>query len=180
MHDGSTVGTVLMELAQSPEFVRRRSVDLAKQGPEDGEEYVGFLYATVLQRPADAGGSAHFVALLHDGAGRDDVAEKLVASDEHVNRVVRELYPLPDLRAIAPERFRDVPRLDDATTVPCFVAEGDDDFAWIERAILEHDYYDRPGIWGSTVDDDKRRVAALLADLGPTRLAGRGLRRTAR
>jgi hypothetical protein len=39
----------------------------------------------------------------------------------------------------------------------------------MEDAILEHGYYEKPGIWSLVVDDDKRRMSMLLATFRPGR-----------
>ncbi len=170
LRSGSTVGAVLMQVAQSPEYVQGYAADLAGRGPADADAYVAFLYEEVFQRRCDDSGRAYFGDMLRGGEPRNAVAERLVGADEHINRIVRELYPLPDLRELAPERYRDVAMDDGSGKAVCFVVEREADFTWIEEQILSNDYYDRPGIWGSTVDDDKRRVASLLADLEPKRL----------
>ena len=37
-------------------------------------------------------------------------------------------------------------------------------------AILEHGYYEQPGVWNFTIDTDKRVMAEIVASLSPERV----------
>ncbi len=166
--DRSTVGSTLIALATSREYQQDLGQRLAASAPAGDEEFLEHVYLELVHREPDESGKTFFLEALRGGEPRASVAEKIAASDEHVSRVVRELYPLPNIRAAEPGRYQDVVTLDGLDSVACFVADTDEDFAWIEQAIHTFDYYDRPGIWGSAVDDDKRRVAEMIAGLAPT------------
>lgn len=58
------------------------SGDIEPAGEADPGPYVDLLYQTLLGRPADAAGRAHWVASLAAGARREDVAGRLTASPE--------------------------------------------------------------------------------------------------
>jgi SAM-dependent methyltransferase len=66
---------------------------------------------------------------------------------------------LPDLRQIIPEYYRNEGHC------VVFQAQRDDDFNLLERLITQYHYYDRPGVWGSRVDTDKKVTAALVSGL---------------
>lgn len=48
-----------------------------------------------------------------------------------------------------------------------FSIETNDDFDWLEQAILRHGYYEKPNIWSLTVDPDKRFLAEMIQSLEP-------------
>jgi len=167
LRDGATVGEELLAIGRSRRYRERIAADLAHLDGVGDDEFIEQSYQRLFQRGADPGGAAYFGGQLADGAPRAQLIDAWAGSDEHVNRVVAEVYPLADLRARHPERFREVPDTSGSSTVPCFVADGDEAFAWIGARIDEHGYYDRPGIWGYSVNADKRVMADVLANFEP-------------
>jgi SAM-dependent methyltransferase len=92
-----------------------------------------------------------------------------VGSAEYRERALPRNFPLVDLRASRPDHYRVWERMDLEPLV-LFRAEQPEDFDWLESAILEGGYYDKPGVWEFGVNDDKRLMAELLAHLEPTRV----------
>jgi SAM-dependent methyltransferase len=90
-------------------------------------------------------------------------------SDEHVNRVAAAAYELPDLRVVRPEAYEERPDRSGARVLT-FRARAPADFDWLEEQILGNGYYDKPGIWGSEVNLDKRLMAEMVACLRPARV----------
>lgn len=168
LEDGASLGDELLLLGRSPEY-RRRLADRigGRGGAESDDDFVERAYRELLQRPPDPAGRRFYTDQLAAGMARAQLVEVLAGSDEHVNRVVGELYPLPDLRQRHPERYEVAPSIDGAGSVPCFRAKTDDDFDWIAAQIGEHGYYDRPGIWGYSIDTDKRILAEIVASFDP-------------
>jgi SAM-dependent methyltransferase len=167
---GSSVGEELLGLCRSPAY-RSRRVEESRSLRDLGDEaFVAEMYRRLLRREADRGGLEFHAGQLAEGASRRHVVEVLASSDEHVNRVVAEAYPLPDLVSANPGRYA----READESVLCFKAETADDFEWIRRQITDHDYYDRPGIWGYSLTADKRIMAEILAAFGPQRVLDLG------
>ncbi len=161
---------ILRDLATSDEYCEQLSSRLDERGPQDSTDYIEFLYEELFGRAADPSGREHYAGLVSTNLDtRRTVAIRLIRADEHVKQLLEAIYPLPNIREVAPDRFVDVEKIDRSGVVPCYIARSDADFDWIEQRIETDGYYDRPGIWGTVVDDDKRRLAALIAALGPTK-----------
>jgi SAM-dependent methyltransferase len=163
LRQGETLGDVVLDLARSEEHRDRQVIHALLPALSD-TEFLHHAYWTVLNREADADGFEHFRGLLADGMPRETVVRLLVESDEHVHRAAAAAYPMPDLIAAQPDRYQYV-RAMDGTLIPCLVATSSGDFDWIADRIADADYYDRPGIWGADVTEDKRIMAAVLAGL---------------
>lgn len=142
-------------------------------GDETFDEFVDRVYRQLLDRPVDPPGLAHWRSVVADGYPREQMVLDLAVSDEHVNRILREHFALPDLGALHPERFERQTRLDGVEET-VFVARSDADVDWLEGEIRDHGYYDRPGIWSYVVDTDKRVLAELVHDLGVHRVLDLG------
>ena len=165
----TSVGSFLLELGRSTRY-RRALISRLGDRPElSDEDFVAAAYRELLHREADRAGSAFYVDQLGGGKSRLRVLDELASSDEHVNRVVGEAYPLPDIRLANESRYVDVPDIDGSGLVSCFVARSATDFEWIGEQIALHDYYDRPGIWGYSVTAEKRVVAEMLSCFAPRR-----------
>jgi SAM-dependent methyltransferase len=48
-----------------------------------------------------------------------------------------------------------------------YVAKSSEDYDWLERQIIAHDYYERPGVWILEIDLDKQVMAELISRLEP-------------
>ncbi|HEX6538884.1 MAG TPA: methyltransferase domain-containing protein [Candidatus Dormibacteraeota bacterium] len=132
------------------------------------EAFVDQAYRMVLHRPADRSGSAHYVAMLRAGASRNEVLIRLALSEESMNRVLADSFTIQNLCELRPASYADVPNGDGGTT-RVFTVREPGDFDWLERCILEYDYYEKPGIWTLGIDDDKRTMAELLSRFRPQR-----------
>lgn len=134
----------------------------------DDEAFVAWAYRTLLGREPDAEGLATAVAALGGGSTRAQVIRQIARSDEYRERVLPSYFPLADLRALRPERYFERPN-DEPGIWVLYQAEGPDDFDWLEAAILDGGYYDRPGVWRLTIETDKRLMAEVVAGLEPSR-----------
>jgi SAM-dependent methyltransferase len=126
-------------------------------------------YRALLDREPDPGGLVTSLEALADGLPRANILRRIVGSDEYRQQALHRYFPLVDLRAIRPERYRVLHR-GNLEPLVLFCAEEPGDFDWIESAILEGGYYDKPGVWGFSVDTDKRLMAELVTSLEPTRV----------
>lgn len=133
------------------------------------EAFLHRIYRELLDRPADPPGLAHWGRFLSDGGQRADVVLALATSDEYTNRLVRRHFVLPDLKGLRPDHFRVLPALTGGGEVAVYTAETPADFDWVENAILDNGYYDRPGIWGFSIDPDKQLMAEMLTAFGADR-----------
>lgn len=163
---GATLGGMLLELAQSDEYTARAARAAAVPQDVADLEFVNHAYRTVLARDADPHGLRTYTEALEHGGSREDVLRVLIRSDEHVNRLIADLYQLPSLRALRPASYRRVAQRE-GNSILCFQVDQDVDFDWLEQRILQNNYYDKPGIWGFSLDEDKRTMADLLAKFCP-------------
>ncbi len=145
--------------------MRTRS-DFSNAGSND--DFIDHCYRLALGRPADSSGKRFYRGMLESGVGRDEVVYRISTSDESINRLLAASFVMQDLRELRPDRFRDAVATD-GKPVPVFDVESAEDFDWLEHAILEYGYYEKPGIWSLGVDEDKRRMAAMLSLLRPQR-----------
>jgi len=172
LRHGETLGDVVLDLARSPEH-RDRQVQHALLPALSDAEFLHHAYWTVLNREPDAEGLRHFGGLLAGGTPRETVVRMLAESDEHVNRAAAAAYPLPYLIDAHPDRYEHV-RATDGQLVPCLRVSSTADFDWIAARIDDANYYDRPGIWGSDISDDKRTMATVLASLADSAILDLG------
>lgn len=134
------------------------------------EAFIEAAYVEILGRPADQDGVNHYRALLRQGLGRTAVLLSLMRSDEFRKTLTpasSDPVALPNLRALRPERYASAIDRTNNEQVWTFEAESDADFDWLEQAILEHGYYEKPGVWNLGVDTDKRVIAEMIAAFAP-------------
>jgi len=170
LQSGTSRGDTVLALVRSPEYADRTVAATAAGTDASSDE--GFLrhaYQALLLREPDPGGLRHYGRLLAGDATREQVLRQLVASDEHVNRVAADAYDLPDLRTVRPEAYEERPDRSGAGVL-AFHARSPEDLDWLEQQILVNGYYDKPGIWGSEVNLDKRLMAEMIACLRPARV----------
>lgn len=160
---------LVRELAASREGVMHaaRTLGFAVDGRSD-DEFVEDLYQLATGRPADDAGRRWLGQMLDQGADRLSVTMTLAHSEEALNRQLALRTHIQDLRELRPASFRTVPGTDGVAR-EVYRADTAEDVDWMEESILEHGYYEKPGIWSLSVDDDKRRMSALLASFAPTR-----------
>lgn len=141
---------------------------LSRADLRSNEQFVDEAYRLVLHRRADRSGAAHYTAMLRAGVSRNEVLVRLALSEESMNRVLADSFTIQSLRELRPTSYEDVHNTDGSTT-RVFTVREPSDFDWLERGILEYDYYEKPGIWTLGIDEDKRTMAALLSCFRPQR-----------
>jgi hypothetical protein len=137
---------------------------------ESDTAFIEAAFVEILGRPADPDGLNHYRRVLRDGLGRTAVLLDIMRSEE--SRAKLQPPPsssLPDLRRLRPERYGAAIDRTNGDTIPVFEAETASDVDWLERAIIEHGYYETPGVWVLDVDADKRVVAEIIAGFAPAR-----------
>jgi 2-polyprenyl-3-methyl-5-hydroxy-6-metoxy-1,4-benzoquinol methylase len=132
------------------------------------DAFINDAYQLAFGRPADKSGTQFYGEMLRSGMGRDRVLLLIATSEESINRRLAESFAMQDLRQLRPDRYQEI-RATNGHLVPVFEVEGPDDLDWLEKSILEYGYYEKPGIWTLGVDEDKRRMAELLALFSPER-----------
>jgi SAM-dependent methyltransferase len=128
----------------------------------DLERFVDDLYRRLFGRPADPGGLATFVGKLNEGVPPAEVAVMLATSDEYKQRIISATSP----RRREPQRYRLTVDLSGTSPFWAFDVNDDDDFDWLESAIIDDGYYEHSGVWTLEPDEDKRIMGDLLASLG--------------
>ncbi len=129
----------------------------------DDDDFVKEAYRMILLREPDAEGFHANIKLLASGRTREDAISDLLNSDEYHRRVIRELKPLQNLIELRPDKYS---RIGD---ILIFHADTSDDVDWLEICINNYDYYEVPGVWSLSMDDDKRLMAEILASLQPSK-----------
>lgn len=169
VQDGLSKEGLTLTLARSPEGVRRaarqRGLDVDDR---TDTEFLDELFLAALGRPADASGRAWLQGLLDAGATRMEVTLILAHSEEALNQQWAQRITIQDLHELRPGSFETVPTVDGGQTEIFRVSEPAD-IDWMERAILDYGYYEKPGIWSLALDDDKRRMSELLAPMAGAR-----------
>lgn len=145
---------------------------LARLSPvlQSDTAFIESAYLEILGRPADQDGLNHYRRLLADGLGRTAVLLSLMRSEEFRRTLAPPAAPtIPSLIAERPDRYRETVDRSNGQTITVFDAQSPADFDWLERSILEHGYYEQPGVWNLGVDTDKRVIAEIIAAFAPTR-----------
>jgi SAM-dependent methyltransferase len=132
------------------------------------DDFVDDAYQLALGRPADKSGMTFYGDMLRGGTGRDQVLFLIATSEESINRRLADAFVMQDLRELRPDRYEEVGTTD-GRMVSVFAVESPEDLDWLEHSILEHGYYEKPGIWTLGIDEDKRRMAELLSVFRPHR-----------
>jgi hypothetical protein len=132
--------------------------------------FIEAAYMEILGRPADQDGLDHYKRLLHEGLGRTAVLLSLMRSEEFTRRLRSPAAaPMPSLRSLRPDRYRTTIDRTNGDSIDVFDAGSPADFDWLEGRILEHGYYEQPGVWNLGVDIDKRVIAEIVASFAPER-----------
>lgn len=129
-------------------------------------EFVEACYRRFLHRNPDNLGRAASLRALEGGLNRLDLIESIVASPEYYNVLTKSIFgasPLPNLQDLKPDKFRDVSVSGSAERIKTFIASQPRDFDWLEAMILDHGYYERPGVWSLAIDTDKRVIAEVIS-----------------
>jgi len=159
---------LVRNLATSDEYVKR-VLPGAGLGRLSDEAFVTEAYLALFGRvPEDAGLRGQCRA-LEEGLSRPDLILNLARSDEYIRQVLSEHSPMQDLTALRPERYRTGTEAGSGRSVPLFAVSGPEDVDWLEWAIHEFGYYEKPGVWSLDFDADKAVMAELLASFGPAR-----------
>jgi 2-polyprenyl-3-methyl-5-hydroxy-6-metoxy-1,4-benzoquinol methylase len=127
-------------------------------------DVINAMYAGILERSPDEGGSEHHLNLLKNGTQLADLIRYMIASEEFksknasasLNKII-----LPDLTALYPEKYSQK-----AGDFSIFNAHSDEEFRFIESMIVKHRYYDAPGVWSPEINLDKHVTAAIVRSLG--------------
>jgi uncharacterized protein DUF4214/methyltransferase family protein len=133
------------------------------------DRFIEEAYHEILGRPADQDGLNHYRKVLRQGVGRTAVLLSLMRSAEFTSKLTPRAAELPDLRPLRPDAYRETIDRSNGEVISTFVAADPADFDWLETAIIDHRYYEQPGVWNLGVDTDKRVAAEMLAAFGPSR-----------
>lgn len=131
--------------------------------------FVDRAFREILGRDADQGGLEFYRGVLRQGRGRTSVLLEIMRSEEFRNTLAPPApSALPNLIVQRPERYRRTTDRSNGNSILVFDVESAADLDWLERAILDHGYYEAPGVWVLDVDFDKRVVAEMLASFAPS------------
>jgi SAM-dependent methyltransferase len=169
LRQGRSPIDVVIEVARSKEAVKQgaRRHHMAVDERTD-DEYIADVYRDVLGRELDEPGRQWMTSLARSGTSRQGLVTMVALSEESLNRQWAQRIHIQDLHELRPASFRSVPG-PDGNDLEVFRADTAADFDWLERAILDYGYYEKPGIWSLELDEDKRRMARLLSVFRPQR-----------
>ncbi len=143
----------------------QNSVDLANSD----QKFLKNAYREILGRDIDPDGLNYYIKFLQDGHSQTDVLLNLVKSEEFINKVLRENTSIQNLRQLRPSSYHIVDDLFSPNKILVFTAETDGDLDWLESMILEHGYYEKPGVWSFSIDTDKKVMAEIMSAFQPNR-----------
>lgn len=89
------------------------------------------------------------------------------AYNEFINKILLENYSIQNLRELQPSKYYLVNDISNSNEILVFDAKNSEDFDWLERMILEHGYYEKPGVWSFDIDIDKRMMAEIMSAFKP-------------
>ncbi len=130
------------------------------------------VYRAFLGREIDQQGLAYYMAYLREGHCRLSVLFHLFTSDEFHDNYIKASTPqleLANIKRLRPQNYRSEINILTQERVSVFVSEQTDDFDWLEAMILEHNYYEKDGVWGVVINLDKRVMAEIMAHFAPER-----------
>jgi len=131
-------------------------------------EFVDGAFRQILGRDADQGGLEFYRGVLRQGRGRTSVLLEIMRSEEFRNTLAPPApSALPNLVVQRPERYRRATDRSNGNSILVFDVGSAAELDWLERAILDHGYYEAPGVWVLEVDFDKRIVAEMLSAFVP-------------
>lgn len=160
---------VLTRMLAQPAHAEHVVSELTLDSSLSEVEFVAWAYETLLAREPDPTGREEALEILRSGATRADLVRQIIRSDEYRRQALPRYFPLVDLRSLRPDRYSER-RHDGADPWILFRAENSGDFDWLEAAILDSGYYDKPGVWRLEIETDKRLMAELVASLEPERV----------
>jgi 2-polyprenyl-3-methyl-5-hydroxy-6-metoxy-1,4-benzoquinol methylase len=160
---------VLSRMLAQPAHADRVVAELDPEPGLSDDDFVVWAYQTLLGREPDAIGGASALETLQRRGTRDAVVREIVRSDEYRRHALPRYFPLVDLRSLRPDQYFERQNQEPGTWV-LFQADGPEDFDWLETAILDSGYYDRPGVWRLEIETDKKLMAELVASLEPSRV----------
>jgi len=135
------------------------------------EEFVDICYDMFLERKTDPQAKKNAYAFLEKGRSRLELIKSIVTSPEYYNVLTTTLFgetDLPDLRQIRPNSyvFSKIRGTSDRTLT--FDVQTPSDSDWLESMIVEHGYYEKPGVWSPAIDTDKRVIAEIISRFNPS------------
>jgi SAM-dependent methyltransferase len=136
-------------------------------------EFVELCYSRFLHRSPDKVGGNASLQGLAEGLPRFDFVASLVSSPEYYKVLTKQIFgaaDLPNLQQLKPEKFDRVSVSYSAEPIMTFRVDAPVDYDWLETMILDHGYYERPGVWSLAIDIDKRIIAEVIGHFAPKRI----------
>jgi SAM-dependent methyltransferase len=159
--------------AAVPAFLKKPKVrpeQLAPQPPApDGisdPEFLQEIYLSLLGRGIDETGKLNYLDYLRQGNSRLSVILNIIRSDEFINKVLRENTPILSIREERPDRYSLVKDIH-GRDLWVFRALEPGDYDWLEQKIRDNGYYEKPGVWDTIINEDKRVHAEIASRFQP-------------
>lgn len=141
--------------------------------PDDPDEsFVELCYRRLLGREPDEGGRRASLAALKHGSSRFDLIQGIVTSAEYYTVLTKGIFgimKLPPLQQMRPSHFQTSSFAFSTERAMTFHVQNPADYDWLEKMIVEHGYYEKPGVWSLAIDRDKQVIAEILRHFSPHR-----------
>ena len=138
---------------------------LSVQPEESDAAFIQLCYDRLLGREPDEAGRATNLAALQQGVSRFDIIQGIVRSSEYYSLLTKSMFgdlKLPQLQELRPNNFEASPFVASDQKAMTFRARDAVDFDWLEKMIFEYGYYEKPGVWSLTVNQDKQVIAEIV------------------
>ena len=153
------------------ELIPSRLLARIKDRDVSDEAFVDICYQLFLGRESDSYGKENACQSLKKGRSRLEFIKTMVTSPEYYNVMANTLFgeiDLPDLRQIRPDNYILSSSCDGLDSTLTFRVNKSSDYDWLESMIMEHGYYENPGVWSLTIDTDKRVLAEIISRFNPS------------
>jgi hypothetical protein len=137
------------------------------------DAFLHLVYQRLLGRDIDESGLRTFRWRMAQGFTPAEVAMELAESAEFATRLQHRVISvaghvgISDLTQVRPDSY-ELSADSAQRRLLTYEVRSDDDFDWLERQIIDHDYYERPGVWILDIDLDKRVMAEVMALFQPS------------
>jgi len=107
------------------------------------EDFIEIIFLTILERYADERGKNNIINEMRNGKLRHEVVEDLLSSAEYETLFRRHNYVIQEIMSEKPRQYGQSRDLYNHKQNHVFFIKNDEDFDWLEKKIIENNYYER-------------------------------------
>ena len=134
-------------------------------------EHIRSIYLNLLAREPDQEGMKYFFDFIKQGDSYDNIIKAIdiiIKLPEFVSKIMADNKKKCKKNLIV-QRSDRYEELNDSNSL-MFRVENSEDFEWLERMIIENNYYETKGVWNLTIDSDKIIMAEILREFHATKV----------